>query len=159
MVSILFPGRFDPIHNGHIDIVLRAAELFSEVIVEVYPDGEKPCLFSQGQRLAMVRQAFAWHPKVSVVAKIPSAPHPSDFPQRIMIGLRAFTDFDHTFTESIGREHFASSSQIVTLFASEEFVFLSSSLIKEIAALSGDVQSMVPEHVERALSQRFAADN
>lgn len=157
MVRAVFPGTFDPVHYGHIDIARRATHLFDELIVAVYDRPLKTLLFSPEERLALVQEAFAGDPQVRVTvfgglivnfcrevqAKV------------IVRGLRVFSDFEHEFRMALANHRLAPEIDVVALITSEEHSFLTGSTVREIASLAGDVSSLVPPHVEAALVQRF----
>ena len=156
-IRALFPGTFDPIHYGHIDIARRAARLFDEVIIAVYDRPLKSLVFPPEERLALTCQAVENDPKISVVGysgltitfchKIGA--------QVIVRGLRVFSDFEYEFRMALANHRLAPEIEVVSLITNEEHTFLSSSTVREIASLGGDVSSMVPPHVEAALKQRF----
>jgi pantetheine-phosphate adenylyltransferase len=157
MVRALFPGTFDPIHYGHIDIAERAVRLFDEVIVAVYDKPLKSLLFTPESRIDLVRQSFANQPKIKVVGysgltvefcKAVDA-------QVIVRGLRVFSDFEFEFRMALANHRLAPDIEVVALITAEEHTFLSSSTVREIASLGGNIRSMVPPHVEKALSCRF----
>jgi pantetheine-phosphate adenylyltransferase len=157
MVRAVFPGTFDPIHYGHIDIARRAARLFDEIVVAVYDRPLKNLLFTPDERLAFVREVFAGDPKISVTGfsgltvsfctKINA--------QVIVRGLRVFSDFEHEFRMALANHRLAPDIEVIALITSEEHTFLSSTTVREIASLGGDVSSMVPAHVAAALRKRF----
>jgi pantetheine-phosphate adenylyltransferase len=156
-VRALFPGTFDPIHFGHIDIAQRAARLFDEVVIAVYDRPLKSLLFTPEDRILLVRQAFQNHPKITVIGysgltvefcrKIGA--------QVVVRGLRVFSDFEYEFRMALANHRLAPEIESVALITDEEHTFLSSSTVREIAALDGDVSSMVPPHVNAALKRRF----
>jgi pantetheine-phosphate adenylyltransferase len=157
MTRALFPATFDPIHYGHIDIATRAARLFSELIVAVYDKPLKNLLFSPEERLALVREAFKDNPKIKVVGYSGLT---VDFCRQIgasviVRGLRVFSDFELEFRMALANRRLAPEIETVALITSESHTFLSSSTVREIASLHGDVSSMVPPHVEVALRARF----
>jgi pantetheine-phosphate adenylyltransferase, bacterial len=160
MTKILFPGTFDPIHYGHIDIARRAARLFDEVVVAVYDKPIKSLLFSPEERIGLVRRAFEGLPNVSVTGLPGADCHflPGRFgAQAIVRGLRVF--FGFLSMNSEWRWQTIASSPILTLLRSlppSKTHFLSSSTVKEIASLNGDVSSMVPDFVQAALQEKFS---
>jgi len=159
MVRAVFPGTFDPIHYGHIDIAQRAARIFDELVIAVYDRPLKNLLFSPEERLAYVHQSFIHEPKVSVSGysgltvdycrKIDA--------QVIVRGLRVFSDFEHEFKMALANNRLAPKIEVVALITAEEHTFLSSTTVREIAALGGDVTSMVPDYVRLALKNKFAS--
>jgi pantetheine-phosphate adenylyltransferase len=157
MVRALFPGTFDPIHFGHIDIARRAARLFDEVIIAVYDKPLKSLLFSPQDRLWMVEHAFQDDAKIRVMGYSGLTVH---FCQKvnaqvIVRGLRVFSDFEYEFRMALANHRLAEQIEMVSLITAEEHTFLSSSTVREIASLDGDVSSMVPPHVEKLLLKRF----
>lgn len=157
MTTVIFPGTFDPIHFGHINIAKRAAHLFDEVYVAVYAREQSNILFSPQERLALVQETFKDHEKIHVVAysglTVKFAKKVGA--QAIVRGLRVFSDFEYEFRMALANNRLESSIDVIALITNEEHTFLSSTTVREIAALGGDVSSMVPAHVEAALRKRF----
>ncbi len=157
MIRAVFPGTFDPIHYGHIDIARRAARLFDELVVAVYDLPLKNLLFSPQLRLQLVQQTFENDAKIKVMGysgltvefsrKINA--------QVIVRGLRVFSDFEHEFRMALANDQLAPEIEVVALITSQKHTFLSSTTVREIASLGGDVSSMVPPVVENALKKRF----
>ena len=157
MVRALFPGTFDPIHYGHMDIARRAARLFDEVYIAVYDRPLKNLLFSPEERLSLVKEAFKDEPKIHVMgySGLTVDVCQEIGAQVIVRGLRVFSDFEYEFRMALANHRLAPNVEVVALITHEEHTFLSSSTVREIASLSGDVHSMVPPHVARALEKRF----
>ncbi len=157
MVRAVFPGTFDPIHYGHIDIAMRAARLFDEVIVAVYDRPLKNLLFSPEKRLALVEKVFKNEPKITVMGYSGLTVHfcKEINAQVIVRGLRVFSDFEHEFRMALANHRLVPEIEVVALITSEEHTFLSSTTVREIASLGGDVSSMVPPFVATALRERF----
>ncbi len=157
MVRALFPGTFDPIHHGHIDIANRAARLFDEVIVAVYDRPLKSLLFPPETRLNLVRLSFENEPKIKVMGYSGLTVEFGNAigAQVIVRGLRVFSDFEYEFRMALANHRLAPGIEVVALITAEEHTFLSSSTVREIASLGGDVSSMVPPHVEKELRNRF----
>lgn len=159
MVRALYPGTFDPIHYGHINIAARAARLFDEVLVAVYDRPLKTLMFDPDERIALVRQAFKDSPKISVMGYSGLT---IDFARKmkaqvIVRGLRVFSDFEFEFRMALANQRLATDIETVALITAEEQTFLSSSTVREIAALGGDVSSMVPPFVEKALRSKVTS--
>ena len=156
MVRALFPGTFDPIHYGHVDIAERAARLFDEVVMAVYDKPLKSLVFSPEERMELVRESFNGNPKIKITGysgltvefarKIDA--------QVIVRGLRVFSDFEFEFRMALANHRLAPDIEIVALITAEEHTFLSSTTVREIALLNGDVSSMVPSYVEKALKAK-----
>jgi pantetheine-phosphate adenylyltransferase len=156
MVRALFPGTFDPITYGHMDIATRAARLFDEVVMAVYDRPLKSLMFLPEERIGLVREAFKDNPKIQVVGysgltiefarKVDA--------QVIVRGLRVFSDFEFEFRMALANQRLAPDIETVALITAEQHTFLSSSTVREIAMLNGDVSSMVPFHVEQALKEK-----
>ena len=157
MVRALFPGTFDPVHYGHIDIATRATRLFDEVVVAVYDRPLKSLMFLPEERIALVNQALRDLPRIRVVSYSGMT---VDFcrqigAQVIVRGLRVFSDFEYEFRMSLANHRLASDIESIALITAEEHTFLSSSTVREIASLGGDVSSMVPPYVNEALKNKL----
>jgi pantetheine-phosphate adenylyltransferase len=157
MVRAIFPGTFDPIHFGHIDIARRAVRLFDELIIAVYDKPPKSLLFSPQERLALVNKTFEDEARVRATlfsGLIVNFCREMDA-QVIVRGLRVFSDFEHEFRMALANHRLAPEIDVIALITSEEHSFLTGSTVKEIASLGGDVTSLVPQHVGQALEKRF----
>lgn len=159
MRIVVYPGTFDPIHLGHIDITRRACAIFDEVVVAVYDHNQptKKTLFSIEERLAMVEDALNGVDNLRVM---PYSSLTVDFAREIgaiaiVRGLRVFSDFELEFRMALANKRLNPKIETVSLITSEEHTHISSSTVREIAALGGDVSSMVPPAVVGALSDRF----
>jgi pantetheine-phosphate adenylyltransferase len=157
MTKAIFPGTFDPIHYGHINIARRAAHLFDEVVVAVYAREQENILFPPEERLALVKKAFDSENNVQITSYTGlTVKFAKDIgAQAIVRGLRVFSDFEYEFRMALANHRLEPSIDVIALITDEEHTFLSSTTVREIAALGGDVSSMVPEHVEIALKKRF----
>ena len=158
MVKALFPGTFDPIHFGHIDIARRASRLFDELVIAVYDKPLKSLLFSPEERIALVKKAVIDDKNISVTGYSSLT---VDFARKIgaqviVRGLRVFSDFELEFRMALANHRLAEDIEIVALITAEEHTFLSSTTVREIAMLDGDVSSMVPPFVREALRSKMA---
>jgi pantetheine-phosphate adenylyltransferase len=157
MRRAVYPGTFDPIHLGHVDIAYRATNLFDEVIVGVYDRPLKQMLFTIEERVALAREAFQ---AIDGLRVMPYSGLTVEFARRmsaqaIVRGLRVFSDFELEFRMALANHRLAPEIEVVCLITSEEHTHLSSSTVREIASLGGNVSSMVPPNVKAALLARF----
>lgn len=157
MVRAVYPGTFDPVHFGHVDIATRSVRLFDELIIAVYDKPLKSLLFPPEERIELVRQSFNNENKVRVMGYSGLTVEfcNSVNAQVIVRGLRVFSDFEFEFRMALANHRLAPKIEVMALITAEEHTFLSSSTVREIASLGGDVSSMVPPHVEEALAKRF----
>lgn len=159
-IKAVYPGTFDPIHYGHEDILVRAARLFDELLIAVYDKPLKSLLFSPEERLALARAAVE-RLGLQNVSVTGYSGLTVDFCRsvdaHVMVrGLRVFSDFEHEFRMALANHRLAPGIETVPFITSEQHTFLSSTSVREIAALGGDVSSMVPPNVATALRRRFA---
>jgi pantetheine-phosphate adenylyltransferase len=158
MRRAIYPGSFDPVTNGHLDIVERARKLFDEVIVAVAHNDEKQPLFSLKERLDLLRRTVGKIDNVRIAqfkgllvefAKAEKA-------GAVIRGLRAVSDFEFEFQMALMNRKLDVGIETIFLMPKEEYTYLSSRIVKEIARLGGDVSSFVPACVGKALSKKFA---
>lgn len=159
MRRAIYPGSFDPVTNGHLDVIARAARLFDEVIVSVADNETKRSLFSSEERLAMICEVCGDFPNVKV-ARFDGLL--VDFARAreacaIIRGLRAISDFEFEFQMALMNRKLNAEVETTFLMPKEEYTYLSSRIVKEIARLGGDVSSFVPESVATALRTKFVA--
>jgi pantetheine-phosphate adenylyltransferase len=157
MTIAIYPGTFDPVHNGHIDIAVRAAALFEQVIVGVYDRPAKSLLFSTEERIAMCRSALQGHPSISVM---PYRSLTVEFAREqhataIVRGLRVISDFEYEFRMALTNKTLAPEIEFVCLMTSLQNAFLGSSILKEVATLGGDISGMTTPYVQKMLHQRL----
>lgn len=159
MTKALYPGTFDPITNGQLDIALRAARLFDELVIGVYAGPSRELLFSPEERLEMVRKCVENVPNISVMTyeslTVECARRIGA--QAIVRGLRVISDFEHEFQMALMNRELAPDIDFVCLMTSIEHTYLSSGIVKEVALLGGDVSPFVPPHVAEALKRRLEA--
>ena len=154
----IYPGSFDPVTNGHLDILGRAAKVFSEVIVAVLHNQSKAALFTVDERLEMLRAEAARWPNVRVDSFTGLT---ADYARRvgaaiIIRGLRAVSDFDSELRIALTNRKLNPDLDTVFLMTTGEYLFLSSSGVKEIASFGGPVHGLVPDDVAMRLQQKFA---
>jgi pantetheine-phosphate adenylyltransferase len=155
----VYPGTFDPVHYGHIDIVQRAAKIFDYLIVAIYDRPLKNLLFSTAERLEMMQKALEKLENVEVTTYrgITAEYMRQRQAQVIVRGLRVTHDFELEYQMALTNKKLAPEIESVCLMTSLEHAFVSSSILKEIALAGGDVNSMAPPHVVTALHRKFAA--
>ncbi len=159
MTIALYPGSFDPITNGHLDIAARAAKLFEKVIIAIYDRPDKNLFFTIQERVDLARQSVAGLPNVEVQAYNGLT---VDFAhkvgaQTIVRGLRVGADFEREFEMALMNKNLAPDCELVCLMASLKYQFLSSSLLKEVARLGGNINDLVPKTVAVALRKKLIA--
>jgi pantetheine-phosphate adenylyltransferase len=156
-ITAVFPGTFDPIHYGHIDIANRGAAMFEKLIVAVYDRPLKNLLFAPEDRLALVQTVFQGRANIQVMpySGLTVKFVESVGAQVILRGLRVFSDFEHEFRMALANHRLSPGVDVVALVTREQHTFLSSTTVREIASLGGDVSSMVPPEVQAALARRF----
>jgi len=152
----IYPGSFDPITNGHLDIATRAAKLFEKVIIGVYDVPDKNILFTTEERIELVRQAIANLPNVEVEAYTGLT---VDFAKKVKAqamvrGLRVSADFEREFDMAMLNKKLYPELELVCLMPTLEYQFLSSSLLKEAASLGGNIDNLVPKPVAEALRRK-----
>jgi len=154
----LYPGSFDPVTYGHLDIATRAAKIFDELIVGVYATPQKELLFNVKERVALFREAVAHIPNISVK---PYTGLTIDFARRegvrvIIRGLRMSGDFEREFEMALMNKKLAPEIEILCMMTSMQYQFLSSSLLKEVVQLGGCIEDLVPKHVAAALREKLS---
>lgn len=155
--KILYPGTFDPITNGHVDLVTRAARLFDEVVIAVASGHHKKPLFNFEERVALVETVFADLPQVSVIGFEGLL---VDFMREknataVLRGLRAMSDFEYEFQLANMNRELDENFEAVFLTPSQNYSFISSTMIREIAKLGGDVSKFVPPCVLQAFDKKL----
>jgi len=152
----IYPGSFDPITNGHLDIVTRAAKLFEKIIIGVYERPDKHLFFTIEERVDLARQAVVNLPNVEVKSfRGLTVDFAKQVKALVMIrGLRMSADFEREFEIAMMNKKLSPELDLLCLMASQEYQFLSSSLLKEVAYLEGNINDLVPSHVAEALRKK-----
>ena len=160
MTTAFYPGSFDPITHGHVDIIKRASSIFDKLIIGIYDRPEKQLLFTTQQRVQMVQQAVAHLKNVKTQPYTGlTVAFAKKVGAKVMVrGLRMSSDFEREFEMAMMNKKLAPEIELVCFMASLEFQFLSSSLLKEVAQLGGCLENMVPDHVADALKKEFAIE-
>lgn len=158
MKIALYPGTFDPIHYGHIDIAKRAAQLFDKLIWAVYDRSLKNLMFTTDERLAFMKEAAKDTPNIEVMAyQGLTVEFARQQGARVMVrGLRVMYDFDVEYQTAILNRQLAEDIDTVCLLTSLKYAFVSSSTLKEVAFAGGQIDEIVPPYVEAALKKRLA---
>lgn len=156
--TAVYPGTFDPITNGHIDLIDRAAPLFERIVIGVAASQKKGPALSLDRRVALAREAVARHPHVEVTGFDCLL---ADFVHKVggrvlLRGLRAVSDFEYEFQMASMNRHLIPDVETLFMTPAEQFGFISSTLVREVARLGGDVSGFVPASVARALSEARA---
>jgi len=154
----IYPGSFDPVTNGHIDIIERAAALFEHVIVSVSINSGKTPLFTLEERVELLREALKSYNNVSVDSfKGLTVNHAAEKNAQVIIrGLRAISDFENEFQMALTNKKLQPDIETVFMMSQAKWSFVSSSVLKEVASLGGCITDFVPNIVEQALKERFA---
>jgi pantetheine-phosphate adenylyltransferase len=158
--TVIYPGTFDPVTNGHVDLVQRAARLFDKVIVAIAYSAKKSPLFSLDERVALCRQSLADIPNVEVkgFSNLLTDFARSEDARCVLRGLRAVADFEYEFQLANMNRALYPEFESVFLTPSEHLSYISSSLVREIASLGGEVTPFVPPVVAAALREKFSGD-
>tara|TARA_B100000745_G_scaffold283860_1_gene218177 strand:- start:670 stop:1164 length:495 start_codon:yes stop_codon:yes gene_type:complete len=157
MVTAIYPGSFDPVTMGHLDITTRGSVLFEKVIVAVYSTPSKDLLFSTEERVNLFRESIHDLPNVEVmefsglVVRLAREVGAAV----ILRGLRSGADFEYEYDMAFMNRRLERSVDMVSFMTSQDYMFVSSSLLKEVARLGGDVTGMVPPHVVKAVNAKF----
>jgi pantetheine-phosphate adenylyltransferase len=155
--TAIYPGSFDPLTNGHLDVIQRAAKLFDRVVIAVAENEGKHPLFTQAERVTLVKKAVAKLPNVetdsfsTLLVEYVAARKA----QAIVRGLRAVSDFEFEFQLALMNRKLDEKIETIFMMPKDTYTFLSSRIVKEIARLGGDVQPFVPPHVQLALKKKL----
>ncbi|HEY7287507.1 MAG TPA: pantetheine-phosphate adenylyltransferase [Vicinamibacterales bacterium] len=157
----IYPGSFDPLTNGHVDIILRGARLFDRIVVAMLVNAEKSPLFTMDERVEIAREVFRDQPNVEIATFDGLL---VDYVERrraqvIVRGLRAISDFEFEFQMALMNRRLNSHIETIFMMPAEQYTYISSRLIKEVFALGGRVHGLVPELVEARLRDKVMARN
>ena len=155
----VFPGSFDPLTNGHVDIILRSARLFERILVAVLVNQDKQPLFTADERIAMIREVFREYPNVEAESFDGLL---VDYARRrrasaIIRGIRAVSDYEYEFQMALMNRHLEPMLETVFMMPAEQYTYLSSRLTKEVFSLGADVRGLVPPVVEQWMKRKQAA--
>ncbi|MBI4823443.1 MAG: pantetheine-phosphate adenylyltransferase [Nitrospirae bacterium] len=153
----IYPGTFDPITNGHLDLVKRCLRIFDEVIIAIAPHPKKKPLFTVEERVELIREAVRTCKNVRVEAFDGLLVEYVSLKKGIAIirGLRAVSDFEYELQMALMNRKLDSNIETVFMMPSEEYSFLTSTIVKEVASFGGSVKGLVPENVEKAMRKKF----
>ncbi len=156
-MTAVYPGSFDPITNGHVDIIQRSCNIFSKVIVAVAINSEKAGLFTPEERVEIIKETFRDNPKIEVVHfKGLLVNYVKENNIRVIIrGLRAVSDFEYEFQMALMNKKLWKDVETVFMMSSENNMYVSSRIVKEIFSLGGCVKDLVPENVRVRLEEKF----
>lgn len=157
MTRALYPGTFDPIHNGHIDIASRASLIFEEVVLAVYDAPPKKLLFTTEERLTLAAEALAHLKNIRVTTYVGlTVECARQHNAQVMIrGLRNVADFEYEHQIGLANRQLASDIELCCLFCNSNYAYLSATILKEVASLGGDSSHWAPSHVQQALHLKF----
>ena len=156
--TALYPASLDPIHYGHIDVAIRASRFFDEIIVAIYSNPKnKQVLFRIDKRVELAKQVFRDYPSIKVAKySVLTVDYAKSVGAIALIrGLRVFGDFEFEFRMGIANKKLAPELETIAILSDERYIHINSSTIREIAELGGDVSSMVPPVIEKALKNQF----
>lgn len=161
--SAIYPGSFDPLTNGHLDILERAAKMFEKVYVTVAVNNQKTSVFTGDERVALIEEAIKdeeWKDKI-VIEQFTGLL--IDFARKkkvnvLLRGVRQISDFEYEFRMALTNRRLAPEIDTLFLMPDEQLTFISATIVKEVAAWGGDLSSFVPSHVANALRKKFSKD-
>ncbi|MCC5942924.1 MAG: pantetheine-phosphate adenylyltransferase [Balneolaceae bacterium] len=158
--AALYPGSFDPLTNGHMDILERAALMFDKIIVTVAVNNKKTAVFSGDERVQLIREAIkgkAWEDKIEIeqfTGLLINFAREKNV-QVLLRGVRQISDFEYEFRMALTNRRLAPEIDTVFLMPDEQLTFISATIVKEVAAWGGDLSSFVPDHVAKALREKY----
>jgi pantetheine-phosphate adenylyltransferase len=154
----IYPGSFDPLTNGHVDIIERGAKIFDAIIVAILVNVEKTPLFTENERITIIRDVFKTHQNVQVEAFSGLLVEYAQLKKATVLvrGLRAVSDFEYEFQMALMNRHLAPEIETVFMMPAEQYTYISSRLIKEVFMLNGKIDGLVPPIVEDRLRAKRA---
>ncbi|MDE2637267.1 MAG: pantetheine-phosphate adenylyltransferase [Chloroflexota bacterium] len=155
----LYPASLDPIHYGHIDVAVRAARFFEQLVIGIYANPDKKAvLFDVDERVELAREVFEKYPAISVAKyNVLTVQYAESVGAVALVrGLRVFGDFEFEFRMGMANKKLAPQLETIMILADEQYMHISSSTIREIAQLGGDVSSMVPPIISKALRKKYS---
>lgn len=157
MISALYPGTFDPVTRGHIDLIDRSLKIYDKVIVAIAVNPNKKTLFTLDERIEFLTQATQNYENVTIShTEGMLVKYAKDIGVNVIVrGLRAVSDFEYEFQMALMNRYLEEDIETVFMMPAEQYTYLSSSLIKEVAKLGGDVARFVPQCVEIKLKEKF----
>lgn len=157
----LFPGAFDPVHFGHINIAVRAAKIFDRLIVGIYENPVKNILFSVDERVEMFKEATQNMDNIEVTSyRGLTINYAAEVGAHVMVrGLRVFSDFDYEFRMALTNQELNPEIETVSFITNHRYTFISSTTVKEVATLNGDISMMVPDFVLERMNAKLFLDN
>ena len=157
MVTALYPGSFDPVTVGHVDVATRAADLFEKLVIAVYETPSKALLFDTEERHQLMKNACSHLPNVEVVTFSGLVVRfARDIGAGVIVrGLRSGSDFEYEFDMAFMNRRLEPTVDLVCFMTSQDYMFVSASLLKEVAKLGGDITEMVPPNVAQAVYSKF----
>ena len=158
MKTVLYPGSFDPVTNGHLDVAFRAAKIFDKVIMAVAHNSEKKGFFSFEERMELLKHACREHDNIEIASFNGLLANAVDQfeASAVLRGLRAVSDFEYEFQMALMNRELNSKCETLFMMPSPEYSYVSSRLIREIAKCKGDISAFVPPHVAEAVRDKFA---
>mgnify|MGYP002838325046 CR=1 FL=1 len=157
LVKAFYPGSFDPAHNGHVDVALRASNIFEEVIIGVYEAPPKNLMFEAAERVKLFEQALESVQNVKVVSFKGLAPDVArDVGSKVILrGLRAGFDFEQEFEMALMWRNLAPDIDVLCIMSALEYQFIYASRIKEVAKLGADISNLAPRHIVEAIAEKI----
>ena len=155
----LYPASLDPIHYGHIDVAVRAARFFDQLVIGIYANPDKKAvLFDVDERVELAKEVFKKYPAISVAKyNVLTVQYAESVGAVALVrGLRVFGDFEFEFRMGMANKKLAPQLETIMILADEQFMHISSSTIREIAQLGGDVSSMAPPIISEALRKKYS---